>query len=429
MALLISGCASKVWIADWKAAYPMNISRNGTASVLVKDKIYMIGGRNSAGSFVSTEYTTIHHDGSLAPWQFSSPLNEERSFMDAVVHGDYLYVVGGANGPSDQNLLRTVERARIMPDGTLGPWQLEKNEMIVPRRCNKVMATAKAIYALGGYGGILLDSVESAEWQADGSLGEWHLEPEILTTPRYINSVKKMGDVFYAIGGHMDNGNSMTEVEWSRPMPDNTLQKWQATTPMHQARWGQATTAYRDKMYALGGLYGPTYLETVELTTVRKDGQLDPWRYTTPLDQPRATFSAHTYQDRIYVIGGAYPDGYLSSVIYANVNANGDIGYWGTAEQAAEARQHRVKRHELAAKARLPFEGLVQDVLQTPAYTYAQVESNMHGQVWIAGPKVPNLKAGDRVGYNQGTPLRGFSSRELQRTFTMIILVGKIQIQ
>ena len=432
IAVLLSGCASRVWIADWQEAYPMNISRNGTASVLVKDKIYMIGGRNTAGSFVSTEYTTIQPDGSTAPWQFSYPLNEERSFMDAAVHGDYIYVVGGANGPSDQNLLRTVERARIMPDGTLGPWQVEKNEMVMPRRCNKVMATAKALYALGGYGGILLDSVESAEWQADGSLGEWHLEPEILTTPRYIHSVKKIGDVLYVIGGHRDNGNSMSEVEWSRLTADGTLQKWQATTSMQQERWGLATAAYRDNMYALGGLYGPKYLETVERTKVHKNGQLDPWQPTTPLDQPRATFSVITYRDWIYVLGGAYPDGYLSSVIYANTNASGEIGYWGTAEQAAEAQQHRAQRHELAAKTRLPFEGVVREVrevLQPQAYTYAQIESNVDGLVWVAGPKVTNLKTGDHIGYNQGTPLRDFSSRELQRTFPMIILVGKIQIQ
>ena len=214
LVLVLPGCASQVWIADWKGASPLNIRRNGTASVIVGDRIYLIGGRNTSGSLTSTEYAQIQKDGTLSRWLLGSNLQEERSFMDAVVHGDSIYVVGGANGPSDVNLLRTVERARILPDGSLASWQKEKNEMVVARRCNKLIATDKALYAFGGYGGVLLDSVESAEWQTDGSLGEWRLEPQSLTTPRYINTVKKVGDEFFVIGGHQDNGNSMSEVEW-----------------------------------------------------------------------------------------------------------------------------------------------------------------------------------------------------------------------
>lgn len=429
MVLLMSGCASRVWIADWKDAFPMNIPRNGIASVIVKDKIYIIGGRNDADSLVTTEYTTIQEDGSLAPWQFGPKLNEERSFMDAVVHGKYMYVVGGANAPSDQNLLRSVERAEILPDGTLGPWKTEKYEMVVARRCNKLIATDKALYAFGGYGGVLLDTVESAEWQPDGSLGEWHLDPELLTTPRYINTVKKIGDVFFVIGGHRDNGDSMAEIEWSRPMADGNLQKWQATTPMSQERWGHATAVHGDELYALGGLFGPKYLDTIEHTKAGKDGQLGQWQHTSSLDQPRATFSAIFYKDNIYVIGGAYPEGYLSSVVYANLNSAGDIGYWGSAEQEKAAKARQAKRKELVQKARLPYEGIVKEVLQTRAYTYVKLESNTDGLVWVAGPKIDNVKVGDHIGYNIGTPLRGFSSRDLQRTFPLVILVGRIQIQ
>ena len=438
MVLLLPGCASRasptppspVWIADWKEAFPMNIQRNGAASVIVKDKIYIIDGVNSDGALDTTEYTTIQQDGSLDPWQLGPRLNVKRAFMEAVVHGDYIYVAGGGNGPGNQNYLRSVERAQILADGSLGPWQMEKNEMVVARRCNKLIATDKALYAFGGRGGTLLDIVESAEWQPDGSLGEWRLDPEALTMPRYINSVQKVGDVFFVIGGHRDDGNSIAEVEWSRPMADGNLQKWQATTPMQQARWGHDSVAYGDELYALGGLFGPKYLDSIERTKVGKDGQLGPWQFTTSLDQPRGTFSAIAYQDSVYVIGGTYPDGYLSSVVYANRNAAGDFGYWGSAEEAAAATANRTKRKERALKQRPPFEGVVKEVLQTQAYTYVELESkNGGGSAWIAGPKIDNLKAGDRVGFNQGTTLQGFSSRELQRTFPAVTLVGTMQIQ
>lgn len=428
--LLLSGCASNMWISGWKNAPPMNVQRNGAATVIANDKIYIIGGRNNTGSLATTEYTTIRKDGSLEPWKYGTKLNIDRGYMGGMVHGGYIYVVGGANGTSDKELLRSVERAEILPDGTLGPWQMEKNEMLVPRRCNKVLATDKAMYAFGGYGGVLLDSVESAEWQPDGSLGEWHLEPEILTAPRYINTVKKVGDVFFVIGGHQDNGNSMDGVEWSRPMADGKLQKWQATTPMSRERWGHGTVVYGEDMYAIGGFFGPKYLDSIEHAKVGKDGQLGQWQLTTAsLDQPRATFGAIVYKDWIYVIGGAYPDGYLSSVIYSNLNPAGDIGYWGSAEEARKAKARQARRKELAKKLKLPYEGVVKEVLQTRAYTYAEVESKVDGLVWLAGPKLDNLKAGDHVGYNLGTPLHDFSSRELQRIFPRLIMVGKIQIQ
>ena len=123
MVIVLSGCASQEWVADWKDASPLNVQRSGAASAIVKDRIYVIGGANAAGSLKSTEYAQIQKDGSLARWQRGPELNEERSYMDAVVHGDSIYVAGGANGFSGAHLLRTVERARILPDGSLGPWE------------------------------------------------------------------------------------------------------------------------------------------------------------------------------------------------------------------------------------------------------------------------------------------------------------------
>ncbi len=430
LSLSVSAFAAQVWIADWKEAFPLNMQHNGAASVIVGDRIYLIGGGNAFGSMKYAEYTQIQKDGSLAPWKLGSKLNEERIYMEAVVHGDSIYVVGGANGPDNMNFLRTVERARILPDGTLGSWEKEKNEMVVARRCTKLIATDKALYAFGGRGGgVLLDSVESAEWQPDGSLGEWHLDLQSLTTPRYITTVQKVGDTFFVIGGHRDDGNSLAEVEWSRPIADGSLQKWQAATPMRQARWGLTSAVLGDDIYALGGLYGAKFLDSIEHTKVGKDGQLGQWQSTIPLDQPRGTFSASAYNDSIYVMGGADAEGYLSSVVYAKRNAAGDLGYWGSEEEAAEVQARRAKQKEVSLKARLPNEGVVKNIFQTTAYTYVQVESGRFGLVWLAGPKIDNLKPGDHLGFSDGTSLRNFSSKELQRTFSMVILVSNMQIQ
>ena len=428
MALTLSACASRVWIADWKETAAINTPRAGAASVLIKDKIYLIGGANSSVNFLgSTEYAQIQKDGSLGPWQFGPRLNEERGFIDAVVHGGYVYVLGGGNGPHGKNYLSSVERARILADGTLAPWEKEKNEMVVARRCNKVLITDQAIYAFGGYTGVFLDSVEYAEWQPDGSLGAWQLDAQVMTVPRYINNVEKKGDIFFVVGGHDEtNGAGIADIEWSRPAADGSLQQWQATRPMQQERYGLATAVYGDYLYALGGLSGATYLDSIERARVGKDGQLGPWQYTANLDQPRTTFSAIDYNERLYVIGGASPDGYLSSVVYTERNVAGDIGYWGS-EEEARAAAHLAGRK--ATKLQLPNQGIVKEVLQARAYTYVQVENKKAGLIWLAGPKIADLQPGDLLGYNHGSNMSHFFSRELQRNFPLVLFVSKIQKQ
>ncbi len=424
--LLLSGCATQVWIPDWKETSHINTPRAGTASVLVKDKIYLIGGVDGNNFLNTTEYAQVNKDGTLGPWKFGHELNEARGFTDAVVHGDFVYVAGGGNGPFGHHLLNSVERARIQADGTLGPWQLEKNSMVVARRCSHIIATDKALYTFGGFGGVLLDSVEYAEIHPDGSLGEWQLDPKVMTMPRYVGTVKNDGDTFYVIGGHdQSKGIGITDVEWSRPTADETLQTWQATSPLQQGRYAVSSSAYGNYIYALGGISGAEYLDSIERTAVMKDGQLEPWRTVAHLDQPRANFSTVDNNDVIYVLAGTNRGGYLSSVIFANRNANGDIGYWGSKEEAEAAKTRSIEREKI--KSQLPNEGVVQEVLQTQGYTYARVTSNKGGDVWLAGPKIADLKVGDNLGYSEGVSMPNFFSKELQRNFTVVIFVGQAQ--
>jgi len=433
LAVFLSGCAqqstlNKVWIADWKKANSFSAPRAGTASVVVKDKIYLIGGVDGKNFVNITEYAQIQKDGTLGVWQQGSPLKEERGFMEAVVHGDYVYVVGGGNGPFGHHLLRTVERAHIQPDGTLGPWVKEKNEMVVTRRCSKIIATDKRIYSFGGFGGVLLDTVEYADFLDDGSLGEWKLDPEVMTIPRYVNSVKREDDRFFIIGGHdQAKGVGIPDVEWTRYTESGNTQKWQATTPMQQGRYGLSSTSSGDYIYAVGGISGAEYLDSIERTKVGRDGTLEPWKYTTSLDQPRANFSTIDYNGIFYVLGGTNRDGYLDTVIYAEKNDAGDFGYWGTGE---EARAVKAKLAELESiKSQLPNEGMVIEFIQAEAYTYIHLQNKQGEQVWIAGQKIDDLKRGDIVGFSKGVNMSNWYSKELQRGFDMVIFVGQARKQ
>ena len=414
----------QVWIPGWKPAAALNVARAGAAVAVADDVIYLIGGVDGKNFLNTTEYTKIQPDGSLGPWQAGSVLNEARGFTEAVVHNGFIYAVGGGNGPYGKHLLRSVERARILPDGSLGPWQKD-SEMVATRRCTKLAATDKKIYSFGGFGGVLLDSVESAEFRPDGSLGEWKLEPEVMTMQRYVNGVKNVGGAAYVIGGHdQSKGVGVTAVEWSQFDPAGTLQKWKTTSPLQTGRYGLSTAYYGEHIYALGGMSGAEYLDSIEKTKIGANGELGAWQATTPMPQARATFSVVDYKDRIYILGGTNRDGYLNSVEYAMVNDAGDIGFWGSTQEAesyqAAAAAAKIKNSQL------PNEGVVQEVVQTGAYTYFRALKGDGSSEWVAGPKL-QLATGSKVHYSKGIAMSNFFSKELNRNFPVVLFVGQVK--
>jgi hypothetical protein len=418
------GTQNRLWIPDWKETSPLTIPRAGAAVVAIDDTLFLIGGVDGKEFLNTTEYARINKDGSLGAWRAGPNLKEPRGFIDAVIHNGSIYVVGGGNGPNGHNLLKTAERARILPDGTLGPWETEKNEMLVRRRCSKLIATDTTLYIFGGFGGVLLDSVEHADFMPDGSLGEWQLEPKTMLLPRYVDGVKKWGSAAYVIGGHdQDRGVGITDVEWS-PLGDQEKRNWKMTKPLNIGRYGLATVSMGDYLYALGGLTGLEFLDSVEKSKVNTDGQLSPWEMTTPLSVPRGMFSVVEYNDWIYVIGGSNRDRYLSSVEYATVNAAADIGYWGGESEARAFKAKMAARKEI--QSRLPNHGTVRAVIQATAYTYLEVLNDKRQVIWLAGTKM-DVKPGDQVDYSKGVIMSGFYSKELGRTFNQILFVGQVQ--
>ncbi|MBI3775946.1 MAG: hypothetical protein HY273_10415 [Gammaproteobacteria bacterium] len=388
--------------------------------------IYMLGGVDGHDFLSSTEFARVQPDGTLTSWQAGPALLEARGFVEAAVHDNWIYIAGGGNGPNGHNLLRSVERARIQADGSLGPWIAETNTMVMPRRCSKIVATAKGLYSFGGFGGALLDSVEHAFFAADGSLGPWQLEPVTLTMPRYVGGVKGIGSDAYAIGGHDQvRGVGLTSVEWARVNTAGMFEKWVPTSPLQIARYGLSTATHADSVYALGGITGAEYVDSIERSVRTANGELGGWKITTPLQQPLASFSTIVHKDWIYVISGTNRDGYSRSVHYATFNPQGDLGYWGSKEQEQAYQQRLVKRQ--AEKTQLPNAGVVREVLHTQAYSYVLVESQS-GSIWLAGPKT-ELTTGIRIRYSQGVSMTNFFSKELQRSFPEVLFVGTIVLE
>ena len=418
----------KAWIADWRDTARLNVARAGAAVLAVGDYMYAIGGVDGVDFLDTVEVARIRADGSLGPWRLTSRLVEARGFLDAVAHGNYLYAVGGGNGPSGEHLLRSVERAAIEVDGGLGPWETLESELTIPRRCVKLFVSGDTIYALGGFGGTLLDTVERAGIGRDGRLGPFRLESDRLTMPRYVNAVKRIGDRIYVLGGHKEEeGIGIPDVEVALLHDDHTHGPWRAVRPLGLGRYALAAAGHGDFIYALGGLDGARYVDTVEISRAAPDGSLSEWRTTTPLSSPRANPGVVVHGGHLYVVGGTNRDsGYFRSVEFAEFNERGDLGFMGTAREARVVRARRALERARTADTPLPNSGIVRQVIQSGAYTYVSVDKGHGNHQWVAGPRL-EVERGDRVSYSHGVEMDDFHSRTLNRDFFSILFVERLE--
>ncbi|MBI5194091.1 MAG: hypothetical protein HZA08_11720 [Nitrospirae bacterium] len=393
--------------------------------VVADGTIYVIGGVDGNLFLDTTMYAKVQKDGALGPWINGPRLNEERGFIGASVYKNHIYVVGGGKGAYGQTLLRSIERAQIMPDGSLGPWVRENHQLVIPRRCSEVAVIGKAIYSFGGFGGAMLDSIERADFMEDGSIGEWNIEKETLTMPRYIHGIQKVDNNIFIIGGHDQmKGIGITDVEWSGlETGGKTNPAWRSTTPLNIGRYGLASAVYDGHLYALGGISGTEYLDSVEKGSINSKEGITQWQATTALPQARATFAAAVYKKWIYILGGSNRDGYLPNVYYATFDDKGDIGFWGTKAEA-NAYEAAIAGHKNTGPS-LPNEGVVQQIIHASAYSYIQVK-NGDDISWIAGTKV-ELKPNTRIRYSKGVYMSNFYSKELQRNFPSVLFVSRIE--
>lgn len=411
--VIVAAAAQTVWQQTSSLLTP----RTGAGVIEVNGVIYAVGGVDGHAFLSSSEFSAIQQDGSLAPWHGGSALNEARGFFGVAARKGFIYAVGGGNGPSGHHLLRSVERAAIRADGSLGPWQRETQSLNFPRRCAKVVAVGDYLYAIGGFGGTLFDSVERAHVNGDGSLGVWELLNDKLTMPRYIHAEAEVNGRLYILGGHAQQGGSgETAVEYAA-VNDGTLGRWQASVPMEHGRYGLVAASHGDTLYAMGGMNGASFSDAIERNHVGADGALSVWHEAAPLPTPLADFGAVVYRDRLYVVGGTSPRGYFDNVFVARIGPDGAF------KPAANAGQPHAPAP--ANQVELPNAGVVTQALEGGTYIYLQVDTD-HGKEWLAAAHA-DIAVGDHIRYSDGIWMRDFFSKYLQRQFDAIRFVGNLE--
>lgn len=112
------------------------------------DWIYLLGGPLYHGSSAAVYRSRVSDDGSLSPPEAMARMNVPRDSLQSTVHGEAIYVVGGDNEWYGFPASFTAERAPILPDGSLSPWEMLPRFAV--QRPGARLAATTSLYVLGG---------------------------------------------------------------------------------------------------------------------------------------------------------------------------------------------------------------------------------------------------------------------------------------
>ncbi len=131
------------WVSS--TSLPGNLS--WSQAIVTKNRVYLLGGSAVTGAAISTVYTAvINTDGTLGTWSTGTALPAVRGWAQAIVVKDRVYLLGGSNGTTSQS---TVYTAPINTDGTLGTWT---TGTALPglRSHSQAIVTKNYVYLLAG---------------------------------------------------------------------------------------------------------------------------------------------------------------------------------------------------------------------------------------------------------------------------------------
>jgi len=331
-----------VFDASWAEMNRLVIPRRALAAVRINNYIYVIGGIDKNGQYVKqTEFTKILPNGHLSTWQLTSTLNQGRFYLAAAAANGYIYALGGGTGPtgSDNQPTDIVERAIIHDNGELGAWNLVA-PLTTARRGLKVVSYNNNLYALGGYNGVFLKSIEHTRVSKSGTL-DWIRSPEEALVDRYIHSAAIHENTMYLLGGHVQGQNKMSygDVEKVKINPDGSILPWSIEkTKLLIPRFIASAHFLNDYIYLLAGHNGGNRLNQVEFSRKNKFGKLGSWKFTSPLTNARSATAVVTVTKNmtdtnnsnetgyIYVIGGMGETGPLNIVEMAMQFSDGQLG-------------------------------------------------------------------------------------------------------
>ncbi|KAM6413249.1 kelch-like protein 4 [Rhynochetos jubatus] len=275
--------------------------RSMMQSPRTKPRKSTVGALYAVGGMDATKGTTTieKYDLRTNSWIQIGTMNGRRLQFGVAVIDNKLYIVGGRDGLKTSNIVECfnpVTKAwTIMPP------------MSTHRHGLGVAMLEGPMYAVGGHDGwSYLNTVERWDPQAR----QWNYVAS-MSTPRSTVGVAALNSKLYAVGGR-DGSSCLKSMECFDPHTN----KWSICASMSKRRGGVGVATYNGFLYAVGGHDAPASNHCSRLSDCveRYDPKTDAWTTVAPLSVPRDAVGICPLGDRLYAVGGYDGHTYLDTV-------------------------------------------------------------------------------------------------------------------
>jgi uncharacterized protein (TIGR03437 family) len=219
---------------SWATGASMPTPRQGPATGVIGQKIYVIGGLNSSGVLNLNEV----YDPAMDSWTTAAPMPTARFVPASAVVNNILYAMGGS---SSETVLNVVEAYNPSTD----TWSTKSP---MPISANSVYAVIEngIIYVVGGFSaGARLSTVLSYNPATD----RWStLAPMMVAKSQ--PAVALLGSTIVAAGGLANGSITTTDNEGY----DSASNSWKTLAPLPTARFQGCFEASGGILYFTGGL-------------------------------------------------------------------------------------------------------------------------------------------------------------------------------
>ncbi|XP_035192292.1 kelch-like protein 1 [Oxyura jamaicensis] len=253
----------------WIQAGVMNGRRLQFGVAVIDDKLFVIGGRDG----LKTLNTVECYNPKTKAWTVLPPMSTHRHGLGVTVLEGPIYAVGGHDGWS---YLNTVERW----DPQSQQWTFVAS-MSIARSTVGVASLNGKLYSVGGRDG---SSCLSSMEYYDPHTNKWNMCAPMCKRRGGVG-VATCDGFLYAVGGHDAPASNhcsrlLDYVERYDPKTDT----WTMVAPLSMPRDAVGVCLLGDKLYAVGGYDGQTYLNTMEAY----DPQTNEWMQMASLNIGRA---------------------------------------------------------------------------------------------------------------------------------------------
>ncbi|XP_036596126.1 kelch-like protein 4 [Trichosurus vulpecula] len=275
--------------------------RSMMQSPRTKPRKSTVGALYAVGGMDATKGTTTieKYDLRTNSWIQVGTMNGRRLQFGVAVIDNKLYIVGGRDGLKTSNTVECFNPVTkiwcIMPP------------MSTHRHGLGVAMLEGPMYAVGGHDGwSYLNTVERWDPQAR----QWNYVAS-MSTPRSTVGVAALNSKLYAVGGR-DGSSCLKSMECFDPHTN----KWSICASMSKRRGGVGVATYNGLLYAVGGHDAPASNHCSRLSDCveRYDPKTDTWTTVAPLSVPRDAVGICTLGDRLYAVGGYDGHSYLNTV-------------------------------------------------------------------------------------------------------------------